>query len=360
MPPALALPARQPQSASYSPVMHVLGRPLQYFLFSKFVFWTTIIGIRMTHNKPDIRTLFQNSSYPNVIGIVSFNLLLSVFLCIYYLLNTLFFGRHPTMTEHTVIVEKLFNFFSFKIVLVGMVIEPDIFGFSVWLAWYAVLASMKAILQYGKLRLNMIVDTNTATVYSYIRPFFHLVFGLFFVATGFYYWKVSLCTAGHFGLSMLVLFDLVTLFIELFQCTVMYVVCILKADAEGNTTSSTSNEENSAERSAEIILIENTSAENNNSNTVLIRKNTKNEVKKILKMMNSLLTGHVAKFSGVLRIWARKLDYADFQSTVDLYSDILILSISLIHYFHVYTINGLSLSLVDIFLFLNIRTTGKI
>lgn len=311
----------------------------------------------MTNNKSDIRALFQNSSYPIVIGIVSFNLLLSVFLCIYYLLNTLFFGRHPTMTEHTVIVEKLFNFFSFKIVLVGMVIEPDIFGFSVWLAWYAVLASMKAILQYGQLRLNIIVDTNTATVYSYIRPFFHLVFGLFFVSTGFYYWKVVLCTAGHFGLSMLVLFDLVTLFIELFQSTVMYVVCILKADAEGNTTSSTSNVENTADRSAEVILNENISAQNNIPRSTTARKNTKI---KIFKMMNSLLIGNVAKFSGFLRLWARKLDYGEFQSTVDLSADILILSISLIHYFHVYTINGLSLSLVDIFLFLNIRTTGKI
>jgi hypothetical protein len=263
------------------------------------------------------------------------------------------------MTEHTVIVEKLFNFFSFKIVLVGMVIEPDIFGCSVWLAWYAVLASMKAILQYGQLRLNMIVDTNTATVYSYIRPFLHLIFGLFFVATGFYYWKVSLCTAGHFGLSMLVLFDLVTLFIELVQSTVMYVVCILKADAEGNTASSTSTDENSTEPSAEMILAENISAENDNSAPIMIRKNAKIEMKKIFKMINYLFTGHLAKFSGVLRLWARKLDYVEFQSTVDLYSDILILSISLIHYFHVYTINGLSLSLVDIFLFLNIRTTGK-
>lgn len=367
MPPALQV--RQALSPSYSPVMHVLGRPLQYFLFSLIALWVTTLTIRMTHDKPDVRTLFQNSSYPIVIGIVFFNFLLSVFLCLYYLLNILFFGRHPTMTEHTVIVEKLFNFFSFKIVLVGMVIEPDIYDFSVWLAWYVILASMKAILQYGKLRLNIMVDANVATVRHYFRPFFHLIFGTFFVAIGFYFWKDSLTAPGHFGLSMLVLFDLVTLSIELIQSLIMYAACILKTDAERNGSISVSVGNNTEQIQSEShwnqvdssTLSSTTSSSTSSDRNRLITNKIKSEspILKTMKMIFNLFTTKKSTFHLKIRSWAQKIDYTEFQNTVESYSDILILLISLMHYFHVYTINGLQLSLVDIFLFLNIHSSGK-
>ena len=365
MPPALQV--RQALSPSYSPVMHVLGRPLQYFLFSLIALWVTTLTIRMTHDKPDVRTLFQNSSYPIVIGIVFFNFLLSVFLCLYYLLNILFFGRHPTMTEHTVIVEKLFNFFSFKIVLVGMVIEPDIYDFSVWLAWYVILASMKAILQYGKLRLNIMVDANVATVRHYFRPFFHLIFGIFFVAIGFYFWKDSLTAPGHFGLSMLVLFDLVTLSIELIQSLIMYAACILKTDAERNGSTSMGNNAEQVHSESHRNQIDSstsssaTSASTSTDRNRIITNKIKSEsaILKTVKMIFNFLTSKKSTFHIKIRAWAQKIDYTEFQNTVESYADILILLISLMHYFHVYTINGLQLSLVDIFLFLNIHSSGK-
>lgn len=365
MPPP-TLPMRQPPSPSYSPVMHILGRPLQYLVFSFVTFWVTLFSIRMTHNKPNLAAMFQNTSYPIVIGIVSFNFLLSVFLCVYYLLNIIFFGKHPTMPEHTVIVEKLFNFFSFKIVLVGMVIEPDIFDFFVWYAWYAVLASMKAILHYGQLRLIVIVDSNTATASSYIRPFFHLVFGFFFVTTGLYYWKVLLRTTGHVGLSMLVLFDLVTLFVELVQSTSLYTTCILKAHTEAGTEIE-SNPPTSTSTSTSALSADfgsRDSAFNSTANT----ENHKSLKRKVLSVLSSkrailfissLTTRYTPKCFEEWKLWAKKTDFVEFQTTVELYSDIVILSISLVHYCHVCTINGLSLSLVDIFLFLNIWTTCK-
>lgn len=367
MPPALQV--RPALSPSYSPVMHVLGRPLQYFLFSLIALWVTTLTIRMTHDKPDVRTLFQNSSYPIVIGIVFFNFLLSVFLCLYYLLNILFFGRHPTMTEHTVIVEKLFNFFSFKIVLVGMVIEPDIYDFSVWLAWYVILASMKAILQYGKLRLNIMVDANVATVRHYFRPFFHLIFGTFFVAIGFYFWKDSLTAPGHFGLSMLVLFDLVTLSIELIQSLIMYAACILKTDAErngsisisvGNNTEQTQSESHRNQIDSSALSSTTSTSTSSYRNRLMTNKvKSESTIIKTMKMIFNLITTKKSNFHTKIRAWAQKIDYTDFQNTVESYSDILILLISLMHYFHVYTINGLQLSLVDIFLFLNIHSSGK-
>lgn len=364
MPPALQM--RPALSPSYSPVMHVLGRPLQYFLFSLIALWVTTLTIRMTHEKPDVRTLFQNSSYPIVIGIVFFNFLLSVFLCLYYLLNILFFGRHPTMTEHTVIVEKLFNFFSFKIVLVGMVIEPDIYDFSVWLAWYVILASMKAILQYGKLRLNIMVDANVATVRHYFRPFFHLIFGTFFVTIGFYFWKDSLTAPGHFGLSMLVLFDLVTLSIELIQSLIVYAACILKTDAERNGSISVGNNseqiqlESHRNRIVSSTLSSATSTSSDRNRLTTNKEKSESTIIKTMKVIFNLFTTKKSTFHIKIRAWAQKIDYNEFQNTVESYSDILILSISLMHYFHVYTINGLQLSLVDIFLFLNIHSSGKL
>ena len=280
------------------------------------------------------------------------------------------------MTEHTVIVEKLFNFFSFKIVLVGMVIEPDIYDFSVWLAWYVILASMKAILQYGKLRLNIMVDSNIATVQHYLRPFLHLIFGMFFVSIGFYFWKDSLTASGHFGLSMLVLFDLVTLTIELMQSLIMYATCILKVDADRNNRQNI-NIRNISSSSSSISGFVSGSVQNqseshsqqhvdsittttNLSLQAMDKVKSQSTIRKTFNMIIHLFTEKSkSNYINDVRQWALKIDYSEFQSTVESYSDILILLISLMHYFHVYTINGLQLSLVDIFLFLNIHSSGK-
>ena len=290
------------------------------------------------------------------------------------------------MTEHTVIVEKLFNFFSFKIVLVGMVIEPDIYDFSVWLAWYVILASMKAILQYGKLRLNIMVDSNIATVQHYLRPFLHLIFGMFFVSIGFYFWKDSLTATGHFGLSMLVLFDLVTLTIELMQSLIMYATCILKVDADRNNrqnmnirniSSSSSSDsgfgsgsvqsqseshspQQQQQQHTDSTTTTTTTTTTNSSFQVMDKVKSQSTIRKTINMIIHLFTEKSkSNYINDMRQWALKIDYSEFQSTVESYSDILILLISLMHYFHVYTINGLQLSLVDIFLFLNIHSSGK-
>ena len=61
-------------------------------------------------------------------ALMLFNFTLSLILNLYFLLRYLFFG-HPvnsTALEKQQILEKLFIFFSFKFVLIGLVVEPGI------------------------------------------------------------------------------------------------------------------------------------------------------------------------------------------------------------------------------------------
>jgi hypothetical protein len=246
------------------------------------------------------------------------------------------------MTEHTIIVEKLFNFFSFKIVLVGMVIENDIYDFSIWFAWYAVLASTKAILQFGLIRLNIMIESNNtinnSKMRKFIRPFFHLLFVFCFIIYGVSFWQYFLKkipgsgpTYGY-ALWILILFDLVTLSIELFNSTMVYSFYILKMYTENIDISE-----------YEI-----------NGN---IGSGDDSMVSKILNFMEKYSRKILSTY-GKFMTWIKNTDLEDIQYSVELHTDILIIFISLFHYFHVYLINGITLSLVDILLFFNIRTTG--
>ena len=82
------------------------------------------ITIALTTNLP----LFPS------ISLVLFNFVLSIILCTYLLLRFTFFGSMSsvTITERQIIVEKLFTFFSFKFVLIGLIVEPGIIDMIVW------------------------------------------------------------------------------------------------------------------------------------------------------------------------------------------------------------------------------------
>ena len=358
MPPPLST-RRQP-APSYSPVMHILGRPLQYFSFSFVTFSITLLCIRMTHNKPDITTLFQNSSYPIAIGIVTFNLLLSIFLCIYYLLNGIFFGALPNMTEHTIIVEKLFNFFSFKIVLVGMVIEADIYDLSQWLVWYVILASVKAILQFGLIRLNVLVESSNTNIYHYLRPSLHLLFGIFFVLNEYFFSGMSGRGNGPFGLWMLILFDLVTFTIELSQSIALHIIYFIKASSDQSNTSTAN-----STPLTEIIKkpVEGTSFKSFALRSSLVVLSTLSAViSKLFRLQKNFMVVWMRENLSEIFLkkerWVQNTDFEEVQYIIVLCTDILILGITLIHYFHVFMIHGLSLSLVDLLLLFNILSTG--
>ena len=374
MPPVLS--ARQQPAPSYSPVMHVLGRPLQYLLFSLITFCTSILLIRVTHNESNITMLLQNSSYPIVIGIVTLNLLLSIFLCVYYLLNGIFFGTLPNMTELTIIVEKLFNFFSFKIVLVGMVIEADIYDFSLWIVWYVVLASVKAILQFGLIRLNILVESSNPTIFQYIRPSSHLLFGFIFVLYEFYFWGTTGRGHGPPGLWMLILFDLVTFTIELIQSAAIHIIYIVKASANHTSSSTTSSSSSSSPavaavgdlsngvRASQFLFGNHKSIDSTTDKIVLVISSLSALVFKSFKLEELSLFAKsktkVFETFNEISQWAQNTDFEEVQYTIELYTEILILGISLIHYFHVFMIHGLTLSLVDIFLLFNIISTGTV
>jgi hypothetical protein len=241
---------------------------------------------------PDLSQLNPNFTHSlplfPLTAIFLFNFSLSLILCLYFLLRWAFFGYSVNLVpvERQQILEKLFMFFSFKFVLIGLVVEPAITDMIAWVFWCAMLAVAKALLHHGLVCAQTIAGS-AAGLRAYARPALHFLFvwgyasGMCFV---FRLWVIGGSNPPAFWL--LFLFDIVTLAVEVLQSMVVY--SIFASSAAG---------------------------------------------------------------------WKVFLDPPEHVSTVNLLADIALLLITLLHFCHVCFVNGLMLSLVDVLLFINIRST---
>ena len=225
--------------------------------------------------------------FPSV-TLVLFNFVLSIISCIYLLLKFTFFGNASSTTgiERQQIVEKLFAFFSFKFVLIGLIVEPGIIDMIIWIYWCANLALAKAIIQHGLIQAEHLASEN-ASPREFVRPACHILFIIIFsvYACRSYGAYISNASNPH-AFWLLFLFDFVTLLIEMAHSTIVYTIYITSASSY--------------------------------------------------------------KFF---------MDPVEMASVIHIIADIILLHATLLHFVYVCFINGLTLSLVDVLLFLNIRST---
>ena len=167
--------------------------------------------------------------FPSV-SLVLFNFLLSIISCMYSLLRFTFFGRisSVTTTERQRIVEKLFAFFSFKFVLIGLIVEPGIVDMIVWIYWCANLALTKAIIQHGLLQAAHLANAS-ASPRQYIRPASHIIFVILFCLAACKSYGVYVSDRYPHAFWSLFLFDLVTLLVEMMQSSAIYMIYITNA-----------------------------------------------------------------------------------------------------------------------------------
>ena len=153
----------------------LIEHPITYLLFSIGLHFSTMIfeifnamelmGSTIDEasmNKLGDLLLIQNMvlallASPLVL-VTSLNLLLAFMLGLYHILHAAFFARPNTPTEQRFVVEKLFKFISFKVVLIGLILEPSFVDVGLWIVWSMTLAIVKGILYHGLLYLRSLFD----------------------------------------------------------------------------------------------------------------------------------------------------------------------------------------------------------
>ena len=216
-----------------------------------------------------------------------FNFLLSFIACFYFFLCLVFFGPplYSPPNESQQVFEKLLVFFSFKFVLIGLVIEPGMIDGVIWIIWCANLAVAKAIIHHGLIHAEYLAGANAGPT-EYIRPSFHVPFVILY-ALGMYQTYGLWVSGRPTAFWLLFLFDIVTLLIELAHSATVYIIYIVNGF-----------------------------------------------------YLKQYFT-----------------DPAEKACTINMLTDILMLNLTLVHFAHVCFLNGLTLSLTDVLLFLNIRST---
>lgn len=274
----------------------LVSNPGQYFTFSFSV--AVLIANIFLHESiiesiiraDALRLLTGLNDFP-VVALVVINLIVAVIVLLYRCLHWLFFGpRPPSELDLQIIFDQLAIFFSFKFVLIGLILEPDMLDCFCWSLWLGMLALLKIILLHGKLRIEYFAssDANTQNLH---RPFLHLILVAIILAFIVCKWSRFLFEIDLLPLNMLLGFDLLTTLIAWVQVCACYSIYMFDG--------------------------------------------------------------------GILRHILGLADVDELIHNVRLVADIAFLLSTTLHYIHVFSIAGVSLTLVDALLLLNLRSTGS-
>jgi hypothetical protein len=124
-----------------------LDNPLVYMVCSAILAAVIVLYLSFL---AESRSVFQTMTiiplFP-LASLILLNFVLSLFLSTYFILRYVFFGLpfNSVVPERQQIMDKLFVFFSVKLVLIGLVVETGFSDVVFWVLWCAPLAIVKAI-----------------------------------------------------------------------------------------------------------------------------------------------------------------------------------------------------------------------
>ena len=257
---------------------------------------TSLLGYTFAHG---MEALVQSP----LLSVSLFNFGFAFILYFYQMLHIVFFSSLPSGIEIRQIVDKLYNFFSFKIFLIGLILEPTLLDIGLWVLWCLLLGTAKALLQHGILKIEAVI-TNTPEdspltgemaafdLRKVARPAGHLLYMLLFLVAVGTAWHRVLTGGGNAAnnsllqLWLLVMYDVSTVAIEWLQAVSLYGVYLLRA-------------------------------------------------------LGSCF------------------DMDDSLYYINLCAEVGILAVTLLHFMHVYLLHGINLSITDVLLCLNVRAAAE-
>lgn len=111
-----------------TPIKYILSRPFVYCFCSILSAVGIIFYVKSSTSDHTTFQPFPGSSF------IMLNSFLSIIYCVYISLCRLFFSTQPTFSQLVIIGEKLWPFFSLKLIMFGQNIKRDDFDL-VWLMW---------------------------------------------------------------------------------------------------------------------------------------------------------------------------------------------------------------------------------
>ena len=132
MPPTV--PSSLGEINALTPLKFLLNHPLVYSTCSILAAVGSIVYVR-SHTQRQTPFLIARSFqlFPGCFLIV-FNSVISILYFMYISLCRLFFATRPSFSQHVAIGRKLLPYLN-KVVILGLIIEPDVFDLAVWLIW---------------------------------------------------------------------------------------------------------------------------------------------------------------------------------------------------------------------------------
>ena len=117
-----------------TPIKFLLTHPLIYCVCSILAAIGCIFYVRSFTKRQTLFLIARSfQSFPGCFLVV-FNSFISVLYFMYISSCRVFFSTQPTFAEHVAIGRKLLPYVN-KVVILGLIIEPDVFDLAVWLMW---------------------------------------------------------------------------------------------------------------------------------------------------------------------------------------------------------------------------------
>ena len=228
------------------------------------------------------------------------NCVVSLWLAAAWLTKHLFLGAQPlSMTESAKLADRLLKFVMVKVVFLASLVDPTLSEVTAWLAWLCVFGFMRLFVCLACERCEALLSSPSSSPHQHIRCL-ALIFGILGNDAAWILSYMSEMRNTSLSLAALWLFDAIIVAIEAIHALVKYSVQALQLRREKNSDSDSKENE-----CAPPATLEN--------------------------------------------------DQGTFLFHLDLVVDLVIGSLTLAHYAHLWHLHGLRLQLIDAVLFLDVR-----
>lgn len=204
--------------------MLIVQNPHYYILISTIAALLSISYILCVWVKKDEfgEEKFETFFVWPVISFCIFNFAFAVVIGFYYGVCWIFFGLQGIGQQQKVIFEQLLYFFSFKFLVVELVLQTSLLSVGRWIVWFVILAVAKGLLHHGQIRVTTLANSS-ASWKSYVWPSGHMLMVLVLFLSLIYF-KRRWASNFYSDIALLLAYDVFTLAVEFLHSIGIYIL----------------------------------------------------------------------------------------------------------------------------------------